>query len=118
MKIIAVQDIVGNNDVHPRQKVVELLHRAGAEQRAGDTRVRDRERHREMGHRQPRFFGERDQPLHRVQAPLIAERRVEFRAGDVGVLPAADPAGEHALTEWSPGKNAHAVLLRNRKDLR
>jgi hypothetical protein len=102
---------------HPREKVVELLHGAGTEQRARDTRVRDRERHREVGHRQSRFSGERDQPLHRVQAPLITERRHEFRASDVVVLPATDPTGEHALTEWSPDKNAHAVLLRDRKDL-
>jgi hypothetical protein len=80
--------------------------------------VRDSERHREVGHRQSRFIGERDQPLHRVEAPLITERREEFRASDVVVLSAADPTGEHALTEWSPGQNAHAVLLRDRKDLR
>jgi hypothetical protein len=28
-----------------------------------------------------------------------------------------DPAGEHALTQWSPGEDAQAVLLRDRKDL-
>jgi len=45
------------------------------------------------------FFGERDQPLHHVQAPLITERREQFRTGDVGVLLPADPAGKHALTD-------------------
>src|ERR1700722_141455 len=112
-----VEDIVGKDDVQPREKIVQLLHGADTEQRARDTRMRDRECHRKVGHRQSRFFGERDQPLHRVQAPLITERRHEFRASNVAILPAPDPAGEHALTEWSPDKNAHAVLLRDRKDL-
>src|SRR5664280_2846375 len=99
-------------------ELVQLLHGAGAEQRTGDTRVRDGERHGEVGHRQPRFFGEWDQLLHRVEAPLITERqREELRADDVVVLPAADAAGEHALTEWAPGEDAHAVLLRDRKHL-
>jgi hypothetical protein len=61
-----VEETVGKDDVDPCEKVVELLHGAGTEQRARDTRMRDSERHREVGHRQSRFFGEQDQPLYRV----------------------------------------------------
>ena len=35
-----VEYIVGKDDLHPREKVVELLHGAGTEQRGRDTRVR------------------------------------------------------------------------------
>jgi len=72
-----VEDVIREDGVHPREEVVQLLHGAGAEQRTGDTRVRDGERHGEVGHRQPRFFGEWDQLLHRVEAPLITERQRE-----------------------------------------
>jgi len=40
--IDAVEDIVGEYDVHPREEVVELLHGVGAEQGARDSRVHAR----------------------------------------------------------------------------
>jgi hypothetical protein len=39
---------------------VEVVHGAGTEKRAGDAGVGDGERHRQVGHRQPGFLGQRD----------------------------------------------------------
>ncbi|WP_189225959.1 hypothetical protein [Saccharothrix coeruleofusca] len=46
-----VEDVVGEDDAHPRERVVQVLRGANAEQRARHRRVRDREGHREVGRR-------------------------------------------------------------------
>jgi hypothetical protein len=65
-------------------------------------RVRNCARHREVGHRQSRFFGERDQPLYCVQAPLVIEGRDHLRASDVAayetsVCTIGEPSGAAVL---------------------
>lgn len=45
-----VEEVVGEHDVRAGQEIVEVLHRAGAQERAGDPGVGDGERHGEVGH--------------------------------------------------------------------
>jgi hypothetical protein len=94
-----------------------LLHAACPEQGARDARVRDGERHGEVSHRQTRFPGERYEPLDRVKPALIAERLQNLRAAHIGILPAPDASGEHALAKRSPYDGAHAEALERRENL-
>ena len=51
------------------------------------TRPRRRMFQAAEGHRQPRLLGERDQPLHRVQAPLIVGASIDVRCIKRKLLP-------------------------------
>jgi hypothetical protein len=75
---LSAGDIVGEGHVHPGEQVAELLHGAGTEQRARDTGVGDRERHREVGHRQSRFFS---QVAARGSCSIRAIRRASHKFG-------------------------------------
>ena len=92
-----VEDLVGERDVDASEQVIELLHRARPDDRAGHAGVSDRERHREVRHRQARLFGERDDLLDGVEPALVAQVP-EAEAGPVrvGLLALAVPAGEQA----------------------
>jgi hypothetical protein len=58
-----VEDLVGQADLDTGEQVIELLHRSRPEDRARDSRVGDREGHREVRYRQARLLGEWDDLL-------------------------------------------------------
>ena len=106
-----VEYLVGERDVHTGEQVVELLHRARPDDRAGDARVGDCERHREVRHRQARLLGERDDLLDGVESALVAHVPENGGAAQVGPLTLADAPGEHPLRERAPHHDAHPVAL-------
>ena len=106
-----------SGDVQAGEQVVEVVHGAGAEQRAGDAGVGDGERHREVGHGQARLRGERDELLDDVEAALVGEVVDHAGAAQVVVLVLADAAGEQALAERAPDQGAHAEALGGGQDL-
>nr|WP_232303719.1 hypothetical protein [Pseudofrankia sp. DC12] len=89
-----VENVVGECDVEAGEQAVEVVHGARPEERAGDARVSDRERHGEVGQRQAHLGGEREVPLDGVEAALVVDVRDEGGAAQFVVLALADAPGE------------------------
>jgi len=70
-----VEDLVGERDVDAGEQVIELLHRARPDEGAGHAGMGDRERHREVRHRQARLLRDRDELLDGVEPALVTEAR-------------------------------------------
>ena len=75
--------------------------------------MRDRERHREVGHPDAGLLGERDDLLHGVDPPLVLVVPEHGRASEIGLLSPPEPSGQHAAGERTPDEGAHAVALRD-----
>src|SRR5450631_160134 len=85
-----VEDVVGERDVGGGEQVVELLHRVRPDDRAGHAGMGDRERYREVRHRQAGLLSERDELLDRVDPALVVEVPENVRSAQVGLLALAD----------------------------
>jgi hypothetical protein len=92
--------------------------------------VRQRERDRHVGHRDPRLGGELGQLLHEVELPLdLRPRFVELPAHPTPADPrrpslrraverlATVPAGEPSSAERAPDEHAHPQTLRDGQDV-
>ena len=106
-----VEDLVGERDVHAGEQVVELLHRARPDDRAGHPDERSRTPSRRCRHRQARLLGKRDDLLDGVEPALVAHMPENGGAAQVGPLALADAPGEQPLRERAPHHDAHPVAL-------
>ena len=81
-------------------------------------RVGGGKRDRQVRELHPGVFGERDELLDDVEAPLVGEvLQTHAAAVRVGLLALAVAAGEHALGERAPHERSHSVALGDGKDL-
>jgi hypothetical protein len=106
-----VVNVVAERDVDSGDQVVQLLHRARADDRAGHAGMGDRERHREVRHRQARLLGDGNDLLDGIEPGLGAEAGEQCGAVQVGLQVLADAAGEHSLGERAPHHHVHPVTL-------
>src|SRR6185437_13733461 len=107
-------------DIDCLEVVLQLLHRARADDRAGHARLLHAPRQGELGQRHTLVFGDRRQPIDHVEnavRPAALLDRVRRHCPESRVrrrwLVAMILAGQQAAREWAPRDDAEAIGLRH-----